>query len=186
MPASSTKRLLESSPHKRQFSRSSYVVRSNKEEQIGFKRPEQASLSNRFISLAVASHRDSSRSEQEWQAMEDEVKSASFVLEIENELASDDFVRYSQETLSRATGFIRRMLIHAHAANVIGVGVPQIGPADYGSIDLYWQKADRTLLINFPASQSVANYYGKKPKSEISGRFDPSDARSELALWLAD
>jgi len=61
-----------------------------------------------------------------------------------------------------------------------------IGPADHGSIDLYWEKADRTLLINFPAMESVANYYGKKPKSEISGRFDPSEARAELALWLAD
>jgi hypothetical protein len=41
-------------------------------------------------------------------------------------------------------------------------------------------------LINFPAGESIANYYGKKPKSEISGRFDPSDARAELVFWLAD
>jgi len=118
--------------------------------------------------------------------MDDEIKAADFVLEIKNDLESDDFVPYARETLSRATEFLRRMMIHAHAANVTGVGVPQIGPADQGSIDLYWEKSDRTLLINFPAMESVANYYGRKPKSEVSGRFDPSEARGELAFWLAD
>lgn len=186
MPTSPMKRLLECSPRDRRFSRSSYTVHSDKEEQFGFKRSEQRDSSNRFVSLAVTSHRNFSPSEQEWRAMEDEVKAASFVLHIENEFESEDFVPYSRETLSRATGFIRRLMIHAHAANVVGMGVPQIGPADHGSIDLYWDKTDRTLLINFPAAEGVANYYGKKPKSEISGRFDPSEARAELALWLAE
>jgi hypothetical protein len=77
-------------------------------------------------------------------------------------------------------------MIHAHSSSIVGIGVPQIGPADHGSIDLFWEKCDRTLLINFPAGESIANYYGKKPKSEISGRFDPSDARAELVFWLAD
>jgi hypothetical protein len=179
-------RLLESAVHKRCFPESSYAVRSDKEKQVGFKRSERRDPSNRFVDLAVASRRSISPSEREWSAIDAEIKAASFVLEIENELESDDFVPYSRETLSRATGFLRRMMIHAHAANVTGVGVPQIGPADHGSIDLHWEKNDRILLINFPAMESVANYYGKKPKSEISGRFDPSEARVELALWLAD
>lgn len=186
MALSPMQRLLESTVSERRFSRSSYTVRSEKEEQLGFKRPERHNSSNRFVSLAVASRRSVSPSEREWRAMDEEIKAASFVLDIKNELESDDFVPYSRETLSRATGFLLRMMIHAHAANVIGVGVPQIGPADHGSIDLHWEKGDRTLLINFPALESVANYYGKKPKSEISGRFDPSEARAELALWLAD
>jgi len=118
--------------------------------------------------------------------MEEEIKAAEFVLGIENDSETDDFVPYTRETLTRATQFLQRLMIHAHSANVVGMGVPRIGPADHGSIDLFWQKADRTLLINFPANESIANYYGKKPKSEISGKFDPSESRAELVFWLAD
>lgn len=118
--------------------------------------------------------------------MDDEIKAADFVLRIDNELDSDEFAPYAPETLSRATGFLQRLMIHTHAARIVGLGVPQIGPADHGSIDLFWEKSDRTLLINFPASACIATYYGRKAKSEISGRFDPSEARPELALWLAD
>ena len=118
--------------------------------------------------------------------MEEEIRAAEFILGIQNDSGLEDFVPYDGETLSRATGFLRRLMIHAHAANLINTGVPRIGPADHGSIDLYWEMGDRTLLINFSANENVANYYGRKPKSEISGRFDPSEPRAELVFWLAD
>jgi len=94
MPVSPMQRLLESAVRERRFSRSSYTVHSEKEEQLGFKRSEQRDSSNRFVSLAVASHRSVSPSEREWRAMDEEVKAASFVLDIKNELESDDFVQY--------------------------------------------------------------------------------------------
>lgn len=125
-------------------------------------------------------------SDQEWHVIEEEIKAAEFVLQIENDSGLDDFVPYTRETLKRATDFLRRSMIHALSAGLTNVGVPQIGPADHGSIDLFWEKRDRKLLINFPASGGDATYFGKKPKSEISGKFDPSEARPELAVWLAD
>ena len=122
----------------------------------------------------------------EWEIMENEIKSARYILQIKNEDELDDFVPYERATFDRAVGFLTRQMIHAHAARVFDMGVPRIDPADKGSIDLYWEKDDRTLLINFPAGTEIANYFGKKPKSEISGRFDPSVARVELISWLAD
>jgi hypothetical protein len=124
--------------------------------------------------------------EEEWRAMEEEIKAARYILQIENDTEADDFVHYSQTTLTCATEFLRRQMIHAHSARVVGMGVPQIGPADHGSIDLFWEKSGSTLLVNFPSSGGFASYYGKKPKSEISGRFDPSEARADLVIWLAD
>jgi uncharacterized HAD superfamily protein len=128
----------------------------------------------------------SSEENLEWQAMEEEIKSANYILAIGNEEDTDDFVAYSKEILERATTFLRRQMIHAHSARIVGMGVPRIGSADHGSIDLFWEKKDRTLLINFPRDSNTANYYGKKPKSEISGRFDPSEARVELISWLVE
>jgi hypothetical protein len=118
--------------------------------------------------------------------MDEEIKAAKYILEIDNEEDSAAFVSYTKETLDRAVDFLTRQMIQAHSARVFGMGVPSIGPADYGSIDLYWEKEDRTLLINFPSGSDSATYYGRKPKSEISGRFDPSEARVELVSWLAD
>lgn len=126
------------------------------------------------------------RSEQEWRALEDEIKAAEYILRIQQEAGEEEFESYSPETLGRATSFLRRLMIQSHTSNLLGLGIPKIGPADRGSIDLYWGSEKCTLLINFPAHENVANYYGRKQKSEISGRFDPSEARAELVVWLAD
>jgi len=178
--------LLGSSKRERLFSGNSYAVRSLKDEPMNFVRPEYDKLNRSFARFAPVKRQHLSSSDLEWSAMEEEIKSASFVLNIENDCNDDDFVPYSDQTLFRATGFLRRLMIHAHTSGLVGIGVPQIGPADHGSIDLFWEKCDRTLLINFPAEGNLSNFYGKKPKSEISGRFDSSDARAELVFWLAD
>jgi len=178
--------LLDRTKRDRLFSGSAYKVYSPKDEPLGFRRHETEGSGTEFARFAPAARHSLSPSDQEWRAMEEEIKAAEFVLGIENDSETDDFVPYTRETLTRATQFLQRLMIHAHSANVVGMGVPRIGPADHGSIDLFWQKADRTLLINFPANESIANYYGKKPKSEISGKFDPSESRAELVFWLAD
>lgn len=185
MRSSRFERLMDSRSKARRLGGSTYHVRThkNKKEQFDFTRPE---YSEEAETLPVILTSPSAMIEEEQRAMETEITAANFVLSIENGIESDDFESYSQGTLDRATGFLRRLMIHAHTANVIGMGIPQIGPADRGSIDLYWEKNDRTLLINFPAAENIANFYGKKAKSEISGRFEPSEARAELVFWLVD
>jgi hypothetical protein len=186
MSQSRLEKMLDSSLLERRYPESSYRVRSAKDKPFGFKRHEKPRTLEELSLVIPASKPLASPKEQEWRAIEEEIKLANFILDIQNDEESDDFVPYEKATLSRATAFLRRLMIHSHAANVVGMGVPQIGPADRGSIDLYWEKTDRTLLINFLASENTANFYGKKPKSEISGRFDPSEARAELVFWLAD
>ena len=183
MPSSRLERLMDSRSNPRRFKHSAYRVRTGKDEQLDFTRSE---LNEEVKTYSTTLTSPVAMIEEEQRAMEKEITAATFVLSIEDDTESDDFEPYSQETLARASGFLRRLMIHAHAANVIGMGIPQIGPADHGSIDLYWEKNDRTLLINFPASENIANFYGKKAKSEISGRFEPSEARGELVSWLVD
>jgi hypothetical protein len=175
-------KLLESSSRERLFSGSPYKMR---DRELGFRTRVPDRTRTEYVQVRSVP-KQPSPSEQEWRAMEAEIKAADFVLGIQNDSELEDFVPYARETLSRATSFLRRLMIHAHTANLINTGVPRIGPADQGSIDLYWEMGDRTLLINFLANESIANYYGRKPKSEISGRFDPSEPRAELVFWLAD
>jgi hypothetical protein len=120
-------------------------------------------------------------------AIEREIESSRFILEISNDCLEEDFVPYTKELWTRATNFLRRLAIHAHSCGFAGIGVPDIAPASQGSIDLLWRLRDRSLLINFPSGEgSVANFYGKKAGSEVSGRFDPDTSRPELIFWLAD
>jgi len=182
MPPSRLAKLLESSSRERVYSRTSYEV---KDRSFGFRQRNVERTGIEYVRIFPAV-KPSSPSDQEWRAMEDEIKSANYIVEIKSGPEPEGYVPYARETLARATDFLRRLMIHAHTANVIGTGVPRIGPAEDGSIDLFWEKDDRTLLVNFPAGESIGNYCGKKPKSEISGRFDPSESRPELVFWLAD
>jgi hypothetical protein len=171
----------------RRFSDSLYKVHGQRPRKFGFHEPESITFREETIKPFVAKvSTPQSPKDEEWRAMEEEIEAARYILQIENDAETDDFVPYSRTTLSWATDFLQRQMIHAHSARVVGMGVPQIGPADGGSVDLFWEKSDRTLLINFPSSGGLASYYGKKPKSEISGRFDPSEARADLVIWLAD
>jgi len=185
VPRSRLEKMLDSSLRERRLP-GSYKIRSQKDEPLGFARHEGHRFFEESVSLVQATRPSLSPAEQEWRAMEEEILLADFILRIENDNESDDFVPYEVSTLRRATDFLKRLMIHSHASNVVGMGVPQIGPADRGSVDLYWEKVDRTLLINFLASENIANFYGRKSKSEISARFYPSEARAELVFWLAD
>jgi len=181
------KSLLEECTSERRFRVSPYKIHGQGNQRLGFQELGTITFREETIKPFFAKVNTlQSPKDHEWRAMDVEMDAARYILQIENDTEAEDFVKYSKETLTCATGFLRRQMIHAHAAGVVGMGVPQIGPADRGSVDLFWKKSDRTLLINFPSSGGLASYYGKKPKSEISGRFDPSEARADLVIWLAD
>jgi hypothetical protein len=174
--------IVERGPHGRHSQKFGYRVRAREDQVIRVKKAQRGWLGQRLAPPAKAVV--ISPSVFEIRAMDEEIRAAQFILRIENDFDSADFVPYTEETLSLATAFLRRLMIAAHSAGVFGIGVPQIGPADHGSIDLFWEKTDRTLLMNFPCLESVASFYGKKPAGEISGRTDPSQSALELAYWL--
>jgi hypothetical protein len=124
--------------------------------------------------------------DREMEKVEEEIRSSRYIIGLQNDYQEEDFVPYAETTWKRAIGFFRRMAIHAISCRFFDVKLPIVGPAGNGSIDIFWELPDRTLLINFPAGDVPATYYGVKPGSEISGRIDPNFARPELILWLAD
>lgn len=92
---------------------------------------------------------------------------------------------YSHDTWARATAFLRGLALHAHSSGVTGLGVPTIAASEGGSIDIFWQKDDLTMLVNIPSDrQQPATYYGKKRGSELSSTFELGGYRSELISWL--
>jgi hypothetical protein len=115
---------------------------------------------------------------------EDEISTSKFILDLEDD--DDPAVRpYSDVTLRRAVDFVRRLALHAHSDGFRNIEAPKIRPASSGSIDLFWEKRDATLLINYsPLEPSYAYYFGQSDGNEISGRFKCHDDAPELICWL--
>ncbi len=90
---------------------------------------------------------------------------------------------YSLATWRRATQYLRRLSLHADLKGY-ELPLPRILPAQDGSIDLLWKSGQRGLLINFPADEVEATYYGRKPGLKTSGVLLTDDAHHDLIRWL--
>ena len=89
----------------------------------------------------------------------------------------------SFSTWDRATKYLRRLSLHADIKGY-DLPLPRILPAQDGSVDLLWKSGSRGLLINFPAGEEKATYYGKKPNLQASGVLFTDSAHEELIRWL--
>lgn len=110
------------------------------------------------------------------------------ILAIEIDPAEGITVKYTEETLKRASDLLREMaeLFWQVAGELLPV--PSIGPAHEGSIDLFWEAKDLTLLINIPSDQSKdATFFGRRlATSKISGTLDKKDIEPRhLTGWLS-
>lgn len=64
--------------------------------------------------------------------------------------------------------------------------IPYISPGPDGSVDLHWEHGGRGLLINIPADDGRATFYGDgKGMITIRGNFDPSTCYEGLIKWLS-
>jgi len=98
--------------------------------------------------------------------------------------------KYLEETWKRATRLLRELAALFWENNSSQLAVPAIAPAETGSIDLFWERRDLTLLINIPADDSQnVTFYGRRQsgKTKISGSLAPSDRKVQhLSGWLSD
>src|SRR5947207_818979 len=101
------------------------------------------------------------------------------IAELEDDWDGEGSPGYSIETLDRALEFVM---------GTIGTTSPppQINPGNAGSIDLYWENANRYLLINFPVGQGEPSYYGEDRYGSTTGGVIKSNSMGrQVAAWLA-
>lgn len=121
----------------------------------------------------------------ESERIENAIEESKRILQLRVDWDDDQSPHYSQDTWQRAITFLRELALHAHSSGITGLGVPSIAPSEGGSVDIFWQKDDLTMLVNIPSDpQRPATYYGKKKGSELSSTFELGGYRSELITWL--
>jgi hypothetical protein len=119
--------------------------------------------------------------------LEDLIRSSKWITQLEDDWDDEGGQGYSLDTWERATHFLRKQVeVLEDDFCCIPVPLPQIAPADKGSIDLHWSFDDRQLLVNIPSdSSNLATYFGENSKGEtVAGKFDPGHHNFTLAAWL--
>jgi hypothetical protein len=119
--------------------------------------------------------------------LENLISSSKWITQLEDDWDDEGGQGYSIDTWERATHFLRKQVeVLEDDFCCIPVPLPQVAPADKGSIDLHWSFDDRQLLVNIPSDFSnLATYFGENSKGEtVAGKFDPGHHNFTLAAWL--
>jgi len=119
--------------------------------------------------------------------LEDAIAASRSILEIQVNPDEGVTTPYSEETWQRAIKLLREMSDLFWQAASEPLPAPAIGPATDGSLDLFWELVDLTLLINVTADQSKhVTFFGRRLRnSKISGVLDQDDAQPRhLTGWL--
>ena len=122
------------------------------------------------------------------QEMEDAIVSSRAMLEIEVDLEAGINEPYLEHTWQRATKLLRELADLFWQTNGESIPTPSIAPATEGSIDLFWELASLTLLINIPSDPSKdVTFFGRRlENSKISGVLDRKDTQPRhLTGWLS-
>ena len=63
---------------------------------------------------------------------------------------------------------------------------PRITPGPKGSVDLHWMNQAWALLVNIPASDALATFYGDcQEGGKIKGNLDPRIWQLGIITWLS-
>jgi hypothetical protein len=91
----------------------------------------------------------------------------------------------SKLTWDLATAVLREAARAAHRRFNHLLPAPNIGPCSDGSLDLFWDTSNYTLLINVQAEQA-SDYYGERAGLKIQGPFNPTSPKFDFLTLLVE
>jgi len=116
----------------------------------------------------------------------DTVHGSRRITELKDNWDGEESIGYSEETWSRAARFAMNQAYVCFSLFGSALSKPKIGPADAGSIDLYWANDKGKLLINIPADvHAPITFYGHEVNGgSLTGVIPDEEPRADLAAWL--
>jgi hypothetical protein len=120
--------------------------------------------------------------------IEDAIAASKAILGLEANPTEGIAVAYTEATWERAVKLLRELADLFWQARGDFLPTPSIDPAAEGSIDLFWEFGDLTLLINIPSDPAQgATFFGRRlATSKIAGVIDRNDVEPRhITGWLA-
>jgi hypothetical protein len=114
------------------------------------------------------------------------VESSRRILDLANDWDEEGSPAYAHDTWKRATQFVLQSAIGYRKSIGVWVSPPKITPGPDGSIDVRWKTSERSVLINFPASdgESVQFFGSDRDTESIRGTLDLSLPNQWILMWL--
>lgn len=108
------------------------------------------------------------------------------LLQLEDDYDGEGSQAPSEDTVKRATDFIKKIAFAVHSVSGRVVEIPKILPGPGGSVDVCWKTDTFQLLVNFPENrEEPASYYGDDyGKNTTEGLFDVSRLDQVFLFWL--
>jgi hypothetical protein len=98
----------------------------------------------------------------------------------------DDEPAILRPALDRASAFLRVQSRESRERFEKFPPAPYVSPGPDGSVDLHWERPGWGLLINVPADESPATFYGDGGRMcRIKGSFDPRTCDLGIINWLS-
>lgn len=106
--------------------------------------------------------------------VEQAIENSRYLLGLGDDWNGDGARAIQRSTWLVATNLVRRTALTLGARTGIQLPPPEIGPCADGSIDLFWDTAAFTLLINIQPNSAESDFYGdNRVGLKLKGTFNP-------------
>jgi len=111
---------------------------------------------------------------------------SAWILELPDDWDGEGSPRFTPATLGRAVSLFKRLTSSALLLGSPQVALPKIGPAERGSIDLYWSSPEEQLLINVPnAADRLPTYaWHGRVGEPVAGSIETEADTARLGEWV--
>lgn len=114
------------------------------------------------------------------------IEKSKYLLALEKDFDGEGGEPYSKTVWQKAVRFVAEYgtwLFHVFNKTI---ATPKIYHAPQGSIDIYWENECFNLLVNIPADDSPATFYGDDYGEQVTeGKFDPANFQNALLPHLS-
>lgn len=113
------------------------------------------------------------------------VKASCWMLDLAADWDEEGAIAYDEATWKRAVRFLCESAVVLWGETGIVVPAPEIQNGPEGTIDLFWESDEVTLLINIPVNPAEpATYYGSNKRGEDTrGTVFTDRPNKSLLLW---
>jgi hypothetical protein len=117
--------------------------------------------------------------------LSDAIETSRNMLSLPDDWDDEGSPEIREETWRRATDYLRRHAELLYARYGLRLPIPRILAGPAGSVDLHWKINGRELLLNVPATDELATFYGDASgSSSIKGTVDTKVDDLGLFTWL--
>ena len=114
------------------------------------------------------------------------IEKSKYILSLEKDFDSEGAEPYPSEVWIKAIRFISGYAAWLFRLFGKTIALPEIYHAPESSIDIYWENERFNLLINIPADESPATFYGDDFGKQVTqGKFDPENFQNALLPHLS-